>query len=74
MIRYAILNWAPKSLESGNFVKAYSYRPQAVFLPQVEDRGMFKALPQNESRRMKAREQELKKQQHLELLEREREE
>ncbi|GJJ74444.1 hypothetical protein EMPS_06802 [Entomortierella parvispora] len=62
MIRYAILNWAPKSLESGNFVKAYSYRPQAVFLPQVEDRGLFKALPQHESRRMKACEEAAKSQ------------
>ena len=50
-VRSSILNWMPAALEKIRFSKAYAYRPQAVFLPLVENRGVFQVLAQRPSRR-----------------------
>ncbi|KAF9949068.1 hypothetical protein BGZ72_009074 [Mortierella alpina] len=50
-VRSAILNWMPAALEKIRFSKAFAYRPQAVFLPLVENRGEFQVLAQRPSRR-----------------------
>lgn len=50
IVRNVILNWMPASLEKLRFSKAYAYRPQAIFLPLVENRGEFQVLAQRSSR------------------------
>ncbi|KAF9090281.1 hypothetical protein BGX23_006121 [Mortierella sp. AD031] len=39
LLRYAVLNWVPASMQSRQIVKDSAYRPQVNFLPQVPHRG-----------------------------------
>jgi hypothetical protein len=59
MTRRLIFNWVPKSIQTKQFFKDASYRPQIMFLPQVENRGTVAVLPQKPSKKYQ-REQALK--------------
>ncbi|KAG0368959.1 hypothetical protein BGZ54_000706 [Gamsiella multidivaricata] len=45
LLRYVIFNWVPKSVQNKELHRVMSYRPQANFLPYVENRGTIPVLP-----------------------------
>ncbi|KAG9065059.1 hypothetical protein KI688_002380 [Linnemannia hyalina] len=51
LLRYAVFNFTPRSVQSKGAYKGMEYRPQAVFLPQVPNRGTAPILPQRVSER-----------------------
>ncbi|KAG0368960.1 hypothetical protein BC939DRAFT_503881 [Gamsiella multidivaricata] len=51
VIRHVIFNWIPKKVQTGQFFKDATYRPQAAFLNYVENRGSDPVLPQKPSKR-----------------------
>ncbi|KAF9919339.1 hypothetical protein BX616_007063 [Lobosporangium transversale] len=54
LIRNMFLNILPSKIQETILDKMLSYRPQAIFLPFVEDRGEFKARSQTPSKRMRS--------------------
>ncbi|KAI1312279.1 hypothetical protein EDD11_002998 [Mortierella claussenii] len=58
-LRKAVFNWVPRSFEERSFLKSVAYRPQATFLPFVENKTKLSILPQKMSKRYAA-EQEKK--------------
>ncbi|KAF9193446.1 hypothetical protein BGZ51_003250 [Haplosporangium sp. Z 767] len=53
-IRHLVFNYMPSSIQARAFAKGVAYRPQAVFLPQVPNRGTGYVIPQKPSRRYQA--------------------
>ncbi|KAF9581480.1 hypothetical protein BGW38_001481 [Lunasporangiospora selenospora] len=51
MVRHVVFNYLPKSVQTRNVAKGAGYRPQASFLPLIENRGKSPLLPQKPSRR-----------------------
>ncbi|KAF9285413.1 hypothetical protein BGZ74_001497 [Mortierella antarctica] len=45
-IRHIIFNWIPKSIQTEQFLKDTTYRPQVMFLPNIENRGTVVLEPQ----------------------------
>ncbi|KAF9156204.1 hypothetical protein BG015_006789 [Linnemannia schmuckeri] len=54
VIRYLVFNFLPKWIQVRTFTQHVVYRPQASFLPVVEDRGSVASLPQKPSWRYQA--------------------
>ncbi|KAI1315993.1 hypothetical protein EDD11_010575 [Mortierella claussenii] len=54
LVRTMFLNIVPSKIQQSILDKMLSHRPQATFLPMVEDRGEFKAKAQIPSRKMRA--------------------
>ncbi|KAF9114615.1 hypothetical protein BGX27_010280 [Mortierella sp. AM989] len=54
LLRKAVFNFVPNYMQQLTFSKMLAYRPQATFLPRVENRGTGKVDPQNESKRYQA--------------------
>ncbi|KAF9941603.1 hypothetical protein BGZ65_002373 [Modicella reniformis] len=52
-VRSMFLNIIPNKVQQSILDKMLSHRPQAIFLPFVEDRGEFKAKSQTPSKRMR---------------------
>ncbi|KAG0255405.1 hypothetical protein BG011_005151 [Mortierella polycephala] len=50
-LRHILLNYIPEWVQNRNYAKQAEYRPQAAFLPLVENRGTGHVLPQKASRR-----------------------
>ncbi|KAG0078945.1 hypothetical protein BGZ93_005582 [Podila epicladia] len=46
VIRHIIFNWIPKSIQTELFLKDTTYRPQVMFLPNIENRGTVVLEPQ----------------------------
>ncbi|KAF9363975.1 hypothetical protein BGX34_002867 [Mortierella sp. NVP85] len=53
LVRSMFLNVIPNKVQQSILDKMLSHRPQAIFLPFVEDRGEFKAKAQTPSNRMR---------------------
>jgi len=53
LVRSMFLNVIPNKVQQSILDKMLSHRPQAIFLPFVEDRGEFKAKAQTPSSRMR---------------------
>ncbi|KAF9090100.1 hypothetical protein BGX29_011675 [Mortierella sp. GBA35] len=51
LIRHIVLNCIPQSIQSRQFAKAATYRPQIAFLPRIADRGTVRSNPTRPSRR-----------------------
>lgn len=51
MTRSFVFNWVPKSIQTKQFFKDASYRPQIMFLPQVQNRGTVPVLSQKPSKK-----------------------
>ncbi|KAG0353263.1 hypothetical protein BC939DRAFT_1068 [Gamsiella multidivaricata] len=64
-MRKAVFNWLPRSFEESSFIKSVEYRPQATFLPFVDNPAKLPILPQKMSKRY-AEEQKLKKEKDAE--------
>ncbi|KAF9028105.1 hypothetical protein BGZ52_000208 [Haplosporangium bisporale] len=45
-IRHVIFNWIPKSIQTEQLLKDTTYRPQVMFLPNIENRGTVVLEPQ----------------------------
>ncbi|KAF8939814.1 hypothetical protein BGZ58_008646 [Dissophora ornata] len=54
IVRSMFLNIVPNKIQESILDKMLSHRPQAIFLPFVEDRGEFKARVQTPSKRMRS--------------------
>ncbi|KAI7824106.1 hypothetical protein BC939DRAFT_450581 [Gamsiella multidivaricata] len=51
LVRWLVFQHLPTWVSTRSFTKAASYRPQAVFLPLIENRGTGPVLPQTPSKR-----------------------
>ncbi|KAI1316803.1 hypothetical protein EDD11_009469 [Mortierella claussenii] len=51
MTRYLIFNWVPKSIQTQQFLKDASYRPQCTYLPLVQNRGTVPVMEQRSSKK-----------------------
>ncbi|KAF8932597.1 hypothetical protein BGZ58_006907 [Dissophora ornata] len=56
LIRYAIFNWIPKSIQMEQNLKDATYRPTCNFLKLIENRGTVPVLPQKPSKRQSLQE------------------
>ncbi|KAG0320202.1 hypothetical protein BGZ97_000492 [Linnemannia gamsii] len=54
VLRYAVFNFTPRSVQSKGAYKGMEYRPQAAFLPQAPNRGTTPILPQRVLKRSQA--------------------
>ncbi|KAF9985077.1 hypothetical protein BGZ75_003371 [Mortierella antarctica] len=50
LTRHLIFNWIPKRIQTEQFLKDASYRPQCTFLPFVKNRGTVPVLEQKRSK------------------------
>ncbi|KAG0284674.1 hypothetical protein BGZ96_010974 [Linnemannia gamsii] len=57
LLRYAVFNFTPRSVQSKGAYKGMEYRPQAVFMPQAPNRGTTPILAQRVSKRYQAEQQ-----------------
>ncbi|KAF9189429.1 hypothetical protein BGZ51_009605 [Haplosporangium sp. Z 767] len=65
LMRRLIFNWIPKRIQTEQFLKDASYRPQCNFLPYMKNRGSVPVLEQKRSEKYKQRqESEEQQQQH----------
>ncbi|KAF9985076.1 hypothetical protein BGZ75_003370 [Mortierella antarctica] len=51
LVRHVMFNWIPKKVQTEQYMKDAAVRPQACYLPQVENRGSAPVIPQEPSKR-----------------------